>query len=136
MSKVPKTYLAGVRRQALIPFTFSDGLQISIGDWVCVPHRSMMRDSRSFQNPLDFDGFHFLKSCPGRPENALKPSKLTDASEEWLVLGAGRILWYVLKFGEWYILRRDHLTSHLEQPGKVLCDLGPEADHRSHASEI
>jgi hypothetical protein len=91
MSKVifPNSHLDGVRRQALTPFTFSDGLQIPIGDWMCVPHRSMTRDDRYFQDPLDFDGLHFIKSC--------KPSKLTDASEEWLVWGSGRILWYVLK---------------------------------------
>lgn len=40
-------------------------------------------------------------------------------------------------FGEWYILqKRDHLTNHIEQPGKVLCDLGFEANHRSYASGI
>lgn len=54
-------------------------------DWVCVPHRSMMRDSQYFQNLLDFDGFRFLKSCPGGPNSAVKPSKLTDVSDEWLV---------------------------------------------------
>lgn len=96
MSNAPNTYIAGVRRQALTPFTFSDGLRISMGDWVCVPHRSMMRDSQYFQDPMDFDGFRFIKSCPGGRQNSLKPSKLTDASEEWLVWGSGRILWYVL----------------------------------------
>ncbi|MCJ1394808.1 hypothetical protein MMC18_007688 [Xylographa bjoerkii] len=79
----------GVRRQALSPFTFSDGLHIPKGDWVCVPHRSMMRDSQNFENPLEFDAFRALGSqAPG----ATKTAKLTEASDRWLVWGAGRIL--------------------------------------------
>ena len=140
VSKISETQPAGVRRQALIPFTFSDGLRISTGDWVCVPHRSMMRDSQNFPNPLNFNGFRFVDSCPGGPDNATKPSKLTDTSEEWLVWGSGRILWYVLSvvhsiFCERLILTRK-LTSNLEQPRKVLRDRGLEAYHRSYAPEI
>lgn len=76
--KVSDIYLAGVRRQALIPFTFSDGLQVSIGDWMCVPHRYMMRDSQKFNNALNFDGFRFCRSCPGAAKNTAIPSKTPD----------------------------------------------------------
>ena len=81
--------LAGVRRQALTPFAFSDGLTVAAGDWVCVPHRSMMRDSQYFENPLEFNGFRFI----GNVSKSMKPARLTDASESWLVWGSGRILW-------------------------------------------
>ena len=63
------TFVAGVHRQASRPFAFSDGLRISKGDWVCVPHRSMMRDDRYFDNALEFDAFRSVnmraKSCGG-----------------------------------------------------------------------
>ncbi|MCJ1406600.1 hypothetical protein MMC19_000666, partial [Ptychographa xylographoides] len=70
----------GVRRQALTPFAFSDGLTVAAGDWVCVPHRSMMRDSQYFENPLEFNGFRFI----GNVSKSMKPARLTDASESWL----------------------------------------------------
>jgi len=70
-----------------------DGLRIPKGDWVCVPYRSMMHDDQYFENALHFDGFRFLKpnlECSIAPQG---DSKSTDASDGWLVWGAGRILW-------------------------------------------
>ena len=90
-------YPAGVRRQALTPFTFSDGLHVSPGDWVCVPHRSMMRDSRYFDRPLDFDGSRFFKEASPGLTTGAQQSKLTDVTDKWLVWGAGRISWCVYR---------------------------------------
>ena len=81
--------IAGVRRQALRRFTFRDGLCISRGDWVCVPHRSMMRDDANFVDALTFDGPRFLKDS-GR---SARDTYMTDASDKWLIWGIGRILW-------------------------------------------
>ncbi|KAM5431530.1 hypothetical protein McanCB21832_005529 [Microsporum canis] len=75
----------GIRRQALQPFTFSDGLHIRKGEWVCVPHRSMMRDEKYFTNAMQFDRLRFLNE--GRHRHGL-----TAASRDWLVWGLGRIV--------------------------------------------
>ncbi|KAK6860581.1 hypothetical protein PG995_004217 [Apiospora arundinis] len=85
----------GIRRKALEPFTFSDGLSVARGEWVCVPHRSMMRDSRFFPNALEFQPFRFYqppKEDGGGRGFPDRGSFLTDASDSWLVWGSGRIL--------------------------------------------
>jgi hypothetical protein len=51
----------------------------------------MMRDDQHFENALHFDGFRFLKpnlECSTAPQG---DSKLTDASDEWLVWGVGDV---------------------------------------------
>jgi cytochrome P450 len=81
--------LAAVRRQALQAFTFHDGLRINAGDWVCVPHRSMMRDNDHFADALTFDGRRFLE----KTGSSARTTYMTDCSPKWLVWGIGRILW-------------------------------------------
>ncbi|KAL8746542.1 MAG: hypothetical protein Q9190_001460 [Brigantiaea leucoxantha] len=79
----------GIRRQALKPFVFTDGLRISAGDWVCIPHRCMMRDNKFVENASEFDAFRSmnvsLRNC-----SSSRPTKLVDASKDWLVWGSGR----------------------------------------------
>lgn len=111
--------LAGVRRETLQDFTFSDGLHVSKGDWICIPHRSMMRDSSNFPSALEFNAFRFLPGAevnsstnsnlnnhdtedspastlnkPSLPQNTKqnRSANLTASSDTWLVWGAGRIL--------------------------------------------
>ncbi|KAI4210937.1 MAG: hypothetical protein LQ351_006256 [Letrouitia transgressa] len=81
-----------VRRQALKPFVFTDGLRISAGDWVCIPHRSMMRDNKFVDNALEFDAFRSVNSLL-RDCNTSQRTKLVDTSEDWLVWGSGRTVW-------------------------------------------
>lgn len=83
----------GVRRQALEDFTFSDGLRIPQGSWVCVPHRAMMRDERYFQQADRFDGRRFLKNFASKEEE--EAARLSTRTDSWMVWGAGRITWYV-----------------------------------------
>lgn len=79
----------GIRRQALENFTFSDGLEVPKGSWVCVPHRAMMRDEQYFPHAQHFDGYRFLeKNATKEEEEAARLSTRTDA---WMVWGAGRI---------------------------------------------
>lgn len=81
-----------MRRQALTPLSFSNGPNISIGDWVCVPHVSMMRDSHYYQNTLESNAFRFInKASAGSP----KPFKLTDTSQDWLIWRVG-YNWYCI----------------------------------------
>ncbi|KAL8650410.1 MAG: hypothetical protein Q9226_005159 [Calogaya cf. arnoldii] len=64
------------RRKALAPFTFSDGLHVPTGAWVCAPTRSINRDAKFYRDPLIFDGFRFAR------ENS---SRFTDMNGNWLV---------------------------------------------------
>ena len=82
-----------MRRKALQPFTFSDGVHVRAGEWVCVPHRAMMRDPRRFPDAAHFDAFRFYKLRG--PDESRSQECLTDASEKWLAWGLGRIVWYV-----------------------------------------
>ena len=93
------------RRQALQPFTFSDGTKLEVGDWACTPVRAMMQNADHYPEPLQFNGFRFADpqllhddatNLPNfeflQPEG---PSKLTDPSSSWHVFGTGRLVWYV-----------------------------------------
>ncbi|KAL4786385.1 cytochrome P450 [Aspergillus varians] len=85
-----------VRRKAITPFVFSDGLRVEQGDWVCVPQRAMMHDARRYENPDRFDGFRFVRANKQLvtgdhsvrvPEPS--PLGLTDVSIDWPIWGLG-----------------------------------------------
>ena len=78
-----KMRTAGVRCQTLEPICFSDGLPIDKGDWVCVSHWAMMRHETLFPIPLAPDAFRWLN----------RRTALTKSSEEWMIWGAGLIVW-------------------------------------------
>lgn len=84
-----------MKRKALQPFRFSDGLSIATGDMVCVPTRAMMRDSQYFPNPLEFEAFRsVVVTDDGSLINGpVSSSSLADSSENWLIWGFGRIVW-------------------------------------------
>lgn len=91
------------RRQAIHPFTFSDGTKLEVGDWACTPLRAMLHDEKHFQQPSQFFGFRFVdkqvltnltNSNFGSLESQ-KPSQLTDVDKHWHVWGTGRMAWYV-----------------------------------------
>ncbi|RAK94386.1 cytochrome P450 [Aspergillus costaricaensis CBS 115574] len=84
------------RRKALTPFTFSDGLRVDRGDWVCIPQRAMMRDPARYSHAEQFDGFRFARAnkllalnegCADVPEVA--PLQLTDVDVNWPIWGLG-----------------------------------------------
>ena len=81
------------RRQALKPFTFSDGTRLEKGDWACVPMRDMLYDPEVYPSPHTFNGFRFVKWNPTAfsPPQAL--SKLTDVSHSWGMWGNARMAW-------------------------------------------
>ncbi|KAF7183663.1 hypothetical protein CNMCM7691_004013 [Aspergillus felis] len=85
-----------VRRKALTPFVFSDGLEVAEGDWVCIPQRAMMRDRIRYRNPQAFDGFRFARANKQLragdvpldvPESS--PLTMTDVSVDWPIWGLG-----------------------------------------------
>ncbi|OJD29368.1 cytochrome p450 [Diplodia corticola] len=50
-----------VRRQAIKPFTFSDGTAVRAGEVACVPLNAIMRDTQRYQDGLTFDGMRFVE---------------------------------------------------------------------------
>ncbi|BCS13738.1 hypothetical protein ALUC_60294S [Aspergillus luchuensis] len=93
-----------VRRKALTPFTFSDGVRVDQGDWVCIPQRAMMRDPARYSHAQQFDGFRFARAnkllalnegCADVPEGA--PLQLTDVDVDWPIWGLGNTAWQVLR---------------------------------------
>ncbi|KAI9836330.1 MAG: ADP-ribosylation factor protein 3, partial [Sclerophora amabilis] len=48
-----------VRRKALRPFAFSDGIRVDAGNWACVPQRAIMQDPALYPGGMAFDGFRF-----------------------------------------------------------------------------
>lgn len=86
---------ASVQRKALNDFSFSDGLKVQKGDWVCVPWRAMMRDPRRFEDPNTFKAPRFLsrRGISQQAETSLRPAQLTDSGDNWLSWGTGRIRW-------------------------------------------
>ncbi|KAL8994942.1 MAG: hypothetical protein Q9188_006927 [Gyalolechia gomerana] len=84
-----------VQRKALSDFTFSDGLRVSKGDWVCVPWRAMMQDPRRFEEPSKFNASRFLSSSEVSRQGKAptRSAQLTDSGDHWLSWGTGRIRW-------------------------------------------
>ncbi|KAF7506029.1 hypothetical protein GJ744_012276 [Endocarpon pusillum] len=85
------------RRQALKPFSFSNGTSVNKGEWVCTPAGAVMHSENHYPEPLEFHGFrfadkkfvnHVLDRGISQPNG---PSKLTDVDETWHVWGIGRI---------------------------------------------
>ncbi|KAH8722687.1 cytochrome P450 [Phaeosphaeriaceae sp. PMI808] len=102
------------RRCALQDFTFTDGTKVNKGDWVAAALGPMLRDSRLYPRPDEFDGFRFADSSQvDRVSNAQPegPSKFTDINEKWQVWGTGKItcpgrffVSYVMKHVLFYVL--------------------------------
>ncbi|KAE8350518.1 cytochrome P450 [Aspergillus coremiiformis] len=85
-----------VRRKALTPFVFRDGLQVDRDDWVCIPQRGMMYDPSRYSDPAGFDGFRFARANKILREGYVPvevpdrvPSILTDVSADWPIWGLG-----------------------------------------------
>ncbi len=91
------------RREAMKPFTFSDGTKVNVGDTVCTPVKPVMQNPTFYPSPQQFSGFRFapqealdklgaadvIGDSPRQPQ----PSKFTDIDPNWHVFGAGRINW-------------------------------------------
>lgn len=88
-----------VRRKALTPFIFSNGLKVAPGDWVCVPMQAINLDSQFYSDPLAFNGFRFAPAVPpavnfdGTISLPGEQGKFTDTSDTWFLWGAGSKSW-------------------------------------------
>ncbi|KAF1852230.1 cytochrome P450 [Cucurbitaria berberidis CBS 394.84] len=84
------------RRQALKPFSLSNGTQLAVGDWACTPVKALMR--AHYPQPLDFNGFRFVDPKMFNNQDMsineafqLHASKLTDVGNTYHVWGTGRM---------------------------------------------
>ena len=83
------------------PFSLSDGTQLAIGDWACVPSAAINLSAEYYPSPNEFSGFRFVDltyldafaDCEKPRQH--KPSELTDVDDGFLMWGTGRITWYV-----------------------------------------
>ena len=94
------TCVVGVRRKALRPYTFSDGgPHVPIGNIVCVPQYSILRDETNYPRATAFDGFRFMSATLPSSNAGSKPtqrtSRFTDVTETYPVWGYGSWAWYV-----------------------------------------
>lgn len=91
------------RRHALLPFEFSDGTKLGVGDWACTPVHAINHDSEHYPDPMKFNGFRFVdpeileKATAERdvPSSQAEPSPFTEVSSKWQFWGTGRMAWYV-----------------------------------------
>lgn len=80
------------RRKALQPFSFSNGLMVPAGEWVCTAARGMVRAETYCSNPEEFHGFRFAE--PGileSDEYSPKPGFTNTA--DWQIWVTGRCAW-------------------------------------------
>ena len=83
----------GARRRALKPFTFSDGLRVDKGDWICIPQYAMMYDDRYFPEPHRFNAFRWINGVQPKNPASNTPYKMTDVHPDWYMWGSGRLIW-------------------------------------------
>ncbi|KAG9230925.1 cytochrome P450 [Amylocarpus encephaloides] len=57
----PTFSLNATRTVMKVPFTFSDGLTLPVGTRIALPAQAIQRDSEFCRDPLEFDGFRFIK---------------------------------------------------------------------------
>jgi cytochrome P450 len=79
----------------MAPFSFSDGLQVPIDDWVCIPQQAMMHDDRIYPEPSSFDPLRFLHYGQAKATGEAKAGRryLTDVHSTWPVWGLGNASW-------------------------------------------
>lgn len=88
-------YAVGVRRKAVVPYTFQDGTHVAPGDWVCLPALAMQRDAQYYSNPDHFDGTRFLsREADAEGETAKLGNKaFTDIDRAFPFWGMGKHAW-------------------------------------------
>lgn len=86
-----------VRRKAMQPFTFKDGIHIPAGDVLCVPMNAIMRDEALYADAERFSASRFLESVPrseeDRDDSVKNSSRFTDSDFRYPLWGLGGHAW-------------------------------------------
>jgi cytochrome P450 len=82
----------GSARQAMKPYTFSNGTTIPKGVLMASPMTAILKDESIYENPHVFDGFRFSNLRERQGESAKHHSSNTDI--DFLPFGHGHHAWY------------------------------------------
>ena len=85
-----------MRRLALRPFTFSNGVTVPAGTLVSVPASATHTDEEIYPNPDEFDGFRFAKLRESEGDKMTSKYQAVSTSSEHLTYGLGRHTWYAI----------------------------------------
>ncbi|KAL9608973.1 MAG: hypothetical protein Q9167_006224 [Letrouitia subvulpina] len=77
-----------IRRKALVPFYFSDGVHVPAENVICVPLSAILRDPGHYHNAEHFDGLRF---CNGSATTTI--SKFTHSEPSFPLWGLGKRSW-------------------------------------------
>jgi cytochrome P450 len=86
------TFEVSLERYAIVDHTFSDGTSVPAGTVVTVPSSSIHLDPDTYEDPLRFEGFRFIK-MKERAARAGDPDKRFDmvtTNAEFVAFGQGR----------------------------------------------
>ncbi len=84
----------GLKRLALRPFTFSNGVTVPAGTLLALPVHSVHMDDEIYPNAQNFDGFRFSKLREGEGDDVMAAGhQLVTTSAELLGFGLGRHAW-------------------------------------------
>jgi cytochrome P450 len=82
-----------MRRLALRPFTFSNGVTVPAGTLIAVSTNATHRDERIYSNPNEFDGFRFARLRGSKDDTETSRYQTVSTSSENLSFGLGRHTW-------------------------------------------
>ena len=85
-------FSVSLKRLALRPFTFSNGVTVPAGTLVAIPSAAVHTDGEIYPNPEEFDGFRFAK-LREQDIDAVAGHQATSTSAEHLTFGYGRHAW-------------------------------------------
>ena len=80
-------------RQAMRPFTFSNGTTISAGTVVACPLSAVHTDGEIYPNPDEFDGFRFARLRERGEDGMANKHQAGTTSTAHLSFGHGRHAW-------------------------------------------
>ena len=88
------SFKVGLKRLALHPFTFSNGVTIPAGTLLALPLHSVHTDEEIYPNAHEFDGLRFFRLREKEGDDVLAARhQLVTTSPELLGFGLGRHAW-------------------------------------------
>ncbi|KAF8467582.1 cytochrome P450 [Russula ochroleuca] len=85
--------LVTMRRLALRPFTFSNGVTVPAGTLIAIPTNATHRDESIYSNADKFDGFRFARLRGSKEDTVTSRYQTVSTSSENLSFGLGRHTW-------------------------------------------
>jgi cytochrome P450 len=86
-------FLAAINREALVPYTFSDGTHIPAGTHIRVPTSAIHRNESIYERADEFDGFRFAKLREREGEG--NKHHFVTTGIDFLAFGHGQHSWCV-----------------------------------------